>query len=158
MTTELAQEEIFAVDFAALAREVAMDIMPLGDILKLHQMSDAEWQRISEHPKFVDMLSSMLLEWNATKSVKDRVKAKAATGLESQIEVYIRDIGDTTIPLAQRVEAGKFLARLGELDGNPNILGSGGGGFQIVMNIGASTQRHEVTAHPVIEATAIPEP
>ena len=45
------------------------------------------------------------------------MRIKAATGLESQLEIYIRDIADPTIPLTQRVEAGKFLARLGELDG-----------------------------------------
>src|SRR6188768_2695018 len=123
MTTDLAEDTIFAVDFAAVAREIAMDIMPLGEILKLHQLSDAEWTRIQDTPKFQEMLSGLVAEWNATKSVKDRVKTKASTGLESVLEIYIRDINDPTIPLAQRVEAGKFLARLGELDGNPNLMG-----------------------------------
>lgn len=157
MTTELAQDEIFAVDFAALAREIAMDIMPLGDILNLHQLGDEQWQTIQENPKFQQMLGELIGEWNATKSTKDRVKIKAATGLESILEVYIRDINDPAIPLAQRVEAGKFLARLGELDGNPNILAGGGGGFSITLNIGADQVAQQVTPH-TIDVTAIPEP
>lgn len=156
MTTELAPDEIFAVDFAAIAREVAMDIMPLADILKLHQLSDTEWQRIESHPKFLQMLAGLTAEWNATATTKERVKLKSATGLESVLEVYIRDINDPTIPLAQRVEAGKFLARLGELDGS--VVGSaGGGGFSITLNIGTQQRQVEVHAHPIIEATAIPE-
>ena len=155
MTTDLAQEELFAVDFAALAREIAMDILPLNDILRLHQLDDTEWGRIQEHPKFVDILGQMVTEWNATKSVRDRVRTKAATGLESQLEVYIRDIGDTAIPLAQRVEAGKFLARLGELDSQ--LQGSGGGAFSITFNIGEVTRQVDVGMR-TIDATVIPEP
>ena len=49
MTTEA---EIFAVDFAALAREIAMDIFPLAQILELHQLTDEEWLRISGNVRF----------------------------------------------------------------------------------------------------------
>lgn len=127
MTTDLAPEEVFAVDLAALAREIAMDIFPPKQILELHRLTDDEWQRIQENPKFQSMLQEMITEWNSTTSTKERVKMKAATGLESILEIYIRDIADPGIPLIQRVEAGKFLGRLGELDGS-HIGGGGGGG------------------------------
>ena len=52
------------------------------------------------------------------------------------LEIYIRDIVDVSIPLTQRVEAGKFLARLGELDGAIN--GELGERFSITLNIGAT--------------------
>ena len=117
-----------------LAREVAMDIFPIEQILELHKLSQDEWLKILEHPTFRKMLDDMSRQWQATMNVGDRVKAKAATGLESQLEVYIRDIGNPLIPLAQRVEAGKFLARLGELDGARLAQGAGSGG-QVVINI-----------------------
>ena len=129
--------EIFAVDFAQLAREIAMDIFPLGQILALHQLSGDEWMRIRDHPTFQQMFGQMLIDWNSATSTAARVKIKAATGLESQLETYIREIGDESIPLVQRVEAGKFLARLGELDGNRDLMGvNGGDKFQITLNIG----------------------
>lgn len=118
--------ELFAVDFAALAREIAMDIFPLKDILLLHQLDDMEWLRIQANPKFQAMLEGMVRDWNSALNTKERVKIKASTGLESILENYIRDIADGSIPLGQRVEAGKFLARLGELDGQ-QIIGAGGG-------------------------------
>ena len=133
-TTEPA--EVFAVDFAALAREIAMDIFPVETILSLHHLDDAEWLRIQKNPRFQSMLEQMLRDWNSAMNTSERVKIKAATGLESILENYIRDIGDGSIPLGQRVEAGKFLARLGELDGSKLAGGQVGGGFQIVLNIG----------------------
>lgn len=140
--------DIFAIELAALAREIAMDILPIDQILQLHKMSDEEWQQIQENPRFKSMLADMVREWNATTSTRDRVRAKASTGLESVLETYIRAIADDSVSLAQRVEAGKFLARLGELDGQKEILSGGGvGGFSISINLG-SAQPVQVTAQP----------
>lgn len=135
----------FAVDFAALAREIAMDIFPIGSILKLHQLGDEEWARIQEHPKFQSILTEMVQEWNSAASTLDRVRVKSATGLETVLHEFIYAIGDKDIPLNQRVEAGKFLAKLGELDG-AKIGGGGamGGQFAININIGGQPA-HQVT-------------
>ena len=133
MTTEA---EIFAVDFAALAREIAMDIFPLQQILDIHRLADSEWMVIQQNPRFTAMLANMITEWNSANNTRERVRIKAATGLESVLENYIRDISDDAIPLAQRVEAGKFLARLGELDGQQNVMGSIGNGVTINIRTG----------------------
>lgn len=156
-TDEISAGEMFAIDLAMLAREIAMDIFPLDQILELHRLTDEEWARVQQNQKFKDMLAQMVAEWNATTSTKDRVKIKAATGLESQLETYIRDIGDPTIPLSQRVEAGKFLAKLGELDGSLLGAGAAGGGFQIILNIGERRETIDVTPRHSIEGGAIPE-
>lgn len=133
----LQQGEVFAIEFAALAREVAMDIFPIADIIALHRLTDEEWDRIQRNQKFQQMVSDMAAEWNSAANTRERVKVKAATGLESVLEVYIREITDPMIPLNQRVEAGKFLARVGELDNAQAIIGGGGGsGFHITLNIG----------------------
>jgi hypothetical protein len=146
LTTE---STIFAVDFAALAREIAMDVFDLQQILDLHKLSDEEWMKISDNPKFQAILKNMIADWESAANTRERVKIKAATGLESVLEPYIAEIQDTKIPLAQRVEAGKFLARLGELDGN---LGVGQGDrFQIVLNMGTSHQAIDVSVPKVID-------
>lgn len=156
-TPEIPPEEVFAVDFATLAREIAMDIFPVHDVLRLHQLTDEQWQRIQSNPKFQQMLGDMVTEWNSTASTKERIKIKAQTGLESELEHYVRAIKDENIPLAQRVEAGKFLAKLGELDGNV-LGGAGGSGFNITLNIGTTSTTQAVEIKPKqIELTAIPE-
>lgn len=144
-----APSEFFAIEFAALAREIAMDILPLQEILQLHQLKEDEWQSIQDNPRFKSMLGDMVREWNATTTTRDRVRAKSSTGLESVLEVYIRAIQDDKIPLTQRVEAGKFLARLGELDGQKDMIGGGGvGGFSISINFNADAKPVHVEAKP----------
>jgi hypothetical protein len=140
--TSLTEPEVYAVELAALAREIAMDIFPLETIIELHRLTDDEWATIQRNPKFISMLADMTAEWQSAMNTRERVKIKAATGLESILETYIRDIGDPSIPLAQRVEAGKFLARVGELDGNQQIVGGGapGSSFHIRIDLGQAKQ------------------
>jgi hypothetical protein len=160
MTTTPDRSEVFAIDFSTLAREIAMDIWPVDQILELHKLSDDEWLRIQQHPKFVAMLAEMQSAWMSAANTAERVKVKAQTGLESQLETYIADISDTTIPLNQRVEAGKFLARLGELDGARDPLtGSMGGASAVHINIYTSLEKPPVVidATPVRQDPAIPE-
>lgn len=142
---------VFVVDLAALAREIAMDIFPIEQVLEIHKLADDEWQKILAMPKFQAMLAGMQVEWQSAMHTRDRVKAKAATGLESQLEIYVAAIGDEAIPLTQRVEAGKFLARLGELDGMHDAKGIGSGG-SVTINITTSSDK------PTITLTATPSP
>lgn len=150
MTTEAT---VFAVDLAALAREIAMDIFPVEQVLEIHKLTDGEWQKIVSMPKFVEMLAAMQRDWASAANTRERVKVKAATGLESMLEQYIREIGDEKIPLTQRVEAGKFLARLGELDGAHDKAGGGAG--SVTINITTSQERPTITLtatrQPVLE-------
>jgi hypothetical protein len=145
--------EIFAVDFAALAREIAFDIFPMEDIIALHKLSDEEWAKIQANQRFQQMLASMTREWASAANTRERVKMKAATGLESVLETYIREIIDPQIPLTQRVEAGKFLAKLGELGPEAHILG-GAGGSSVTINISTGGSKPPLT----IEGGVLPEP
>jgi len=162
MTT--APADVFAVDFAMLAREVAMDILPLTDVLKLHQISSEDWATIQENPRFKQMFEQMVREWNSAASTRERVRIKAATGLESQLEGLIAALSDESIPYTQRIEGGKFLARIGEIDAATLHEGAGGAPFAININIGAGVPAVSaitgvrdtpvtIEAHPVI-----PEP
>lgn len=154
------QNLVFAADFATLAREIAQDIFPVDQIIALHRLDDAEWQRIQAHPRFVSMLAEMQRDWNSALNTRERVRIKAQTGLETMLEVFINDINDHSIPLAQRVEAGKFLAKLGELGEHAPGAGLGG---QLVINIVTGSTKEPVSitaAMPIktIDAVAIPEP
>lgn len=157
VTTTTDPGTIFAVDLAALAREIAQDIFPVGDILRLHQLTEDEWARICAMPHFQSMLNQMILDWNKADSTRDRIRVKAATGLESQLEDLIRDLGDKSIPYTQRVEGAKFLARIGEVDGT-NVIGSAGGaGVQININFGQPNPLSiNAVPKPVIDLDALP--
>jgi hypothetical protein len=124
-------QEIFAVDFATLAREIAQDIFSVDQIVALHRLTNDEWLAINAHPRFQRMLLEMQRDWNSAANTRERVKLKAQTGLESQLEVFISEIASEGVPLTQKVEAGKFLARLGEMDNSSNIAATPGSGITI---------------------------
>jgi hypothetical protein len=128
MTATAADDQYtaYAVDFATLAREIAQDIFTVDQIVALHRLSDNEWMQIQQHPKFQSMLAEMQRDWNSAGNTRERVRIKAATGLETTLEVFINEINNAQIPLSQRVEAGKFLARLGELGEHAPGVGLGG--------------------------------
>jgi hypothetical protein len=151
--TTATPDQVFAIDLAQLAREVAMDIFPLADVLKLHQLTDEDWLQVQENPRFKAMVEQMVREWNSAASTRERVKIKAATGLESQLETLIRGLSDEAIPYTQRVEGAKFLARIGEIEGS--FSGEGGASpFAININIGSLppvlAQARVLDARPVI--------
>ena len=145
----------FAIDFATLAREIAQDIFEIEDILRMHRLSDEEWAKIQTHPKFIAILADMQRDWNSAANTKERIKVKAQTGLESQLETFIADVGDPMIPLAQRTEAGRFLARLGEVDGQQKTTFGLDDKFSITINIGTA---EPIATGPIIEGAVIPEP
>lgn len=149
MATDASAGEVFAVNFAALAREIAMDIFELDQILQIHQLSVEEWERIQKNQQFQQMLRGLIGEWQSAANTRERVRIKAATGIEMHLEELITSLGDEAIPLGQRVEAAKFLARLGELDNTREF--AAGGAFQINLNIGNQL----VSKTPVIEHDAV---
>jgi hypothetical protein len=148
MPTDVDPLTAYAVDFATLAREIAQDIFTVEQIVSLHRLSDEEWTKIQVHPRFLEMLKDMQREWNSAANTKERVRVKAATGLETTLETFISEINNETIPLAQRVDAGKFLARLGELDGSNQSQGVIGGG--VTINIVTSASRQPITIEAVV--------
>jgi len=123
--------EQFAADFATLAREIAQDIFTVDQIVALHRLTDQEWTRIQAHPRFQRMLVEMQRDWASAANTRERVRLKAQTGLETQLEVLISEISDTANPLTQRVEAAKFLARLGEMDQPASVAPGIGSGISI---------------------------
>jgi hypothetical protein len=137
------------VDFATLAREIAQDIFPVEQVIRLHNLTDEEWERISQHRKFTSILADMQREWNSADNTAQRIKAKAQAGLETQIEILIADCGDPSIPLSQRTEAYRVLARLGDLDGQGkgNVAGEK---FIIQLNIGPVETKVEVKDMPKV--------
>ena len=148
-THGLAPSELFAVDFATLAREIAQDIFTVDQIVAEQVVR----RRVAEDPAAPEVRRHPcrhgLARVELRRQHQGTNRIKAATGLELQLEVFIADINDAKIALNQRVEAGKFLARLGELDGAKGEQSTGGG---VTINIVTGQHREPVR----IEAKATP--
>ena len=142
-----------ALNLAKLAREIAMDIVPVEDILALHKVDNETWERIQRDERWQAQLASMAQDWGSATNAKERVKVKAQTGMEILLETYIRDAANQAHPLVQRVEAGKLICRLGEL--LEAKQGATGGQVLVQININNEKKVEAVgpAKPPVVDVT-----
>jgi hypothetical protein len=138
------------LDLARLAREIAMDMLDVPTILRLNEVTDQDWERIQNNPQFVSMLNAMARDFQSVQNTKERVKLKASTGVEAVLETILEDVVDRDIPLGQRIEAMKMLAKLGEL-GEQKEGGGAGEKVSIQIHIGERAEPVVIDAIPVAQ-------
>jgi len=123
-----------------LARDVAMDMRPIEDVLSVHQITSEEWQRISELPAFQHYLRQSLQEWNSATNTAERVKLKSLAFVEEALPEFYARAHDPKEPLNSKVEVLKTVARFA------GVGGSGGDGalvgerLSVTINLGADHQ------------------
>ena len=125
-------DEVIPIDnellISRLAREIARNLVPLNEICERYKLDEDEYQRILRHPMFKQRLEEELDVWNAStpKAIVERISSKAATMIEeSLVEIYnlIHDRGQ---PMAPKIEALKWAARMagvGDKDTTGQTLG-----------------------------------
>lgn len=143
-----------------LAREVAMDILPLEEILEINKISPDDWLMIKDHPHFNRLLGQELENWASALNTAERVKLKSMSFIEEALpEMYAR-IHDRSESLAAKVEMLKAVTKLAGMGGPVSV--EGGFGERLVVNISLGADHKlkiekEVTSK-VIEGTATPTP
>src|SRR5690606_461848 len=93
-----------------VARELAMDIHTLDDILKNCQVPIDEFNVWRAHPKFLQYLDQYRAEWHSATNTSERVKIKAGVVMEEFMEEAYLNLHDKKLPLNHRVELGKLVA------------------------------------------------
>lgn len=124
-----------------VAREIAMDIHTLGEILKNNNVTVAEWERMKINPRFTALLSANMAEWHSASNVQERVRLKSAYVLEEYLPDLNRSLNDGTVALSAKVEAVKLLAKVAGVDRGPNDVGESGPKFSVVINLGNGESR-----------------
>lgn len=95
-----------------LAREIAMGISELDDILKHHNLDRKGLDALMENSRFVAVLNAEIASWNSAVNTNERVKIKAGAMLEEWLpELYSR-MNDRGEALNAKIEAGKLVERL----------------------------------------------
>jgi hypothetical protein len=141
-------------NFSRLAREIAMDILELDEILALHQLDAEDWERIHSDVRFQKMLADMRAQWNSAENTKERVRVKAATGIEMALDSVVLELMSPAIPLGQRVQAFQMLAKLGDLEVKPDQpVIQPGDRVQISINIGQGSVTTEKEQGVTIDVT-----
>jgi hypothetical protein len=143
------------LDYVRLAREIAMDILPIETILKQYDISDETWSKLQLNTKFMTLLGSEVESWSSALNTYERVKVKSAAMLEEWLPtLHVRMVDDTEA-LPAVIEAGKMLAKIAGLGGEKDTGGVVGERFVINISMGPKADplefAKEVTSRVTIE-------
>jgi hypothetical protein len=122
-----------------LAREIAMDIQSIEDILKHHQVTGSQWEEIQQNPRFNSYLRGAVEEWQSATNTAERVKLKSMAFVEEALPEFFARAHDPKEPLAAKTEVLKTIAKFAGVGGS--VEGALSGEKMIVtINLGADNQ------------------
>lgn len=127
--------------FVLLAREIAMDIYPLDQILKNHEIPAARWEQIRLNARFQGLLLKQVEEWNSALNTGERVKLKSLACVEEALPEFYARMHDPKENLPAKVKALEVIGGLAGLGkGGQAVQGGGGERFSVTINMGADQQ------------------
>ena len=128
------------VTLVRLAREIAMDIRSVEDVLETFKVSLDQWDSIQRHPKFIQLLESEIATWETALNTHERVKVKAAATVEEWLPELNARIHDRNESLNAKIEAGKLLSRLAGMGLTNASVAEAGEKFSVTINLGGDNQ------------------
>lgn len=151
MSSLVPMTKISDVILVKLARELAMDIHPVEDILKAFQIEPKQWEYIQEMPRFQGLLETESAQWNGALNTQERVKIKAAAMIEEWLPEANERLHDRGESLNAKTELGKLVRDLaGFAKGGIGVEGAGER-FSVTINLGADASlKFEKELPPVV--------
>lgn len=122
-----------------LAREIAMDIQPIENILKQYSLSPDAWASLQLNGRFRSLLASEVEQWNTALNTHERVKMKAAAMLEEWLPELNNRMHDSNEALPAKIEGGKMLTRIAGMERSSEV-GGGGERFTVTINLGEDSK------------------
>ena len=139
-----------------LAREIAMDIHTIEDVLKIHEVTQGQWDAIRELPTFQNYLRNALQEWNSASNTSERVRLKSLHFVEEALPEFYARAHDKDENLLHKTEILKTVAKLAGLD-KLGTEGSIGEKLSVTINLGSDHQlrvEKDITSQVTIEGKA----
>lgn len=122
-----------------LAREIAMDILEVEDILRLNNVRPEEWEAIQDTPAFQVLLTREMERWNSGLSTAERIRIKAMFLVEDSLlaaSQVINNAAEGAQGRARMLEAVAKIANVGE-----KAQGGAEGG-KVIIQIGMGADQH----------------
>ena len=135
-----------------LAREIAMDIRPLEEILELHKIEPTKWETIKENRYFQGVLLHEVEAWQSAMNTPERVKLKSLAFVEEALPEFYARAHDPKEPLNAKVEVLKTIAKFGGIGGSNFDASLGGERLSVTINLGAD---HSLTIEKEITSKVI---
>lgn len=131
-----------------LAREIAMDILPLQTILDSHEITQEQFNAYKNSAIFQNALSEQVMAWNSALNTHDRVKLKAAASIEGVLEELHGRMHDRSESLMAKAKVAELVAKLAGM-AQPASSQASGTGFSVTINLGNSAQPIVIDSTPV---------
>lgn len=122
-----------------LAREIAMDMRPIDEILKVNEVPADQWAEISRSVTFQGYLRRFVEEWHSATNTRERVVLKSLAFVEESLPEFYARAHDPKESLNYKVEVLKTVARLADLGNGTRAAQGGGTGekFSVTINLGS---------------------
>lgn len=142
---------------AKLAREIAMNIREVPEILKTFKLSAEQYAAIEKIPFYKNVLDQYIIEWESARNTGDRLKIEAAAGLESAMPSLTARMQSEREDLGKAAEVAKLFSKIAGVEAGAAQSGNPGDKFSITINLGEDVKLQfdkeiEQTAPKIIEA------
>jgi hypothetical protein len=119
----------------SIAREIAMDIFPLEQILRNADVTWSEFDGAKENPRFLSLVEQFAAEWGSAMNTSQRIKVKSQAIIEDVLPDFFRRMTDKKEPFAAQVDALKTLRAMSGV-GTEEATAGGGEKFHLEIHIG----------------------
>lgn len=113
MDLNLATKGVFTEDrLVILARELAMNIHEIPDILKRLNITDSQWENIQRDKRFQGYLEDAVITWQSALNGPERIKVKALAAVEDWLATAYGILHEDKHSLRDKTELAKLMSRL----------------------------------------------
>jgi len=137
MADNAVRTQVTELTLSRLARDIARDIVDIPDLLKVHQLTLAQYESILDNKFFQNRLEEEIAAWSA--DGRARIQAKAMAILEEGLVELYDLIHDKSQAMPAKIEALKFTARLASMSEGAVPIDPQ---ERIVFNITIGGQKH----------------
>jgi hypothetical protein len=123
-----------------LAREIAMDIRPVEEILEIHKIDSEKWENIQKNPYFQGILSSEVEAWQSANNTSERLKIKSLAMVEEALPEFYARMHDPKEPLPAKTDVLKTIAKFAGVGGSDFNAAVGGEKLSVTINLGSDHQ------------------
>jgi len=138
MTTLMATNNHEVMDerrMRVLAREIALDIHSLEEILQTYKVDADDWERLQTNPRFNQLLQEGIEHWNSALTTKERAELRAQAMVEFNLLTAQEMLADKSEPASARVEMFKAICRVAKI-GDKELTSEAGQRVNITINMG----------------------
>lgn len=122
-----------------LAHEVARNMYPLDDVLKLYKIEPVVFnEMIKDHPRFMQYYAEAYTVWNSASNYRERVALKAGVMSDEFMQEANRLMHDPKEPMAPKVALFQMLNRISGIEKEKGTGVQAGERVVLNINFGAS--------------------